>query len=176
MCPSPSTNECHHCYIRKNFPWSHRYFALCSHGLTHWSIVYYYNYLLKYLFFCLICELLKSNGNVLLHLLSSVQFSRSVVSDSLWPHEPQHARPPCPSPTPGVTQTHVHRVSDAIQPSHLLSSPSPPSLNFVHGVLKARILKWFAIPFSSGPHSVRPLHHDLSVLGGPTRHGLVSLS
>ena len=33
---------------------------------------------------------------------SSVQFSRSVVSDSLWPHEPQHARPPCPSPTPGV--------------------------------------------------------------------------
>jgi len=30
------------------------------------------------------------------------QFSRSVVSDSLQPHEPQHARPPCPSPTPGV--------------------------------------------------------------------------
>ena len=44
------------------------------------------------------------------------------------------------------------------------------------GVLKARILKWFAIPFSSGPHSVRHLHHDLSVLGGPTQHGLVSLS
>ena len=34
--------------------------------------------------------------------LSSVQFSHSVVSDSLWPHESQHARPPCPSPTPGV--------------------------------------------------------------------------
>ena len=33
---------------------------------------------------------------------SSVQFSRSVVSDSLRPHESQHARPPCPSPTPGV--------------------------------------------------------------------------
>ena len=33
---------------------------------------------------------------------SSVQFSRSVVSDSLQPHELQHARPPCPSPTPGV--------------------------------------------------------------------------
>ena len=32
----------------------------------------------------------------------SVQFSCSVVSDSLWPHEPQHARPPCPSPTPRV--------------------------------------------------------------------------
>ena len=33
---------------------------------------------------------------------SSVQFSCSVVSDSLWPHESQHTRPPCPSPTPGV--------------------------------------------------------------------------
>ena len=32
----------------------------------------------------------------------SVQFSHSVVSNSLWPHELQHARPPCPSPTPGV--------------------------------------------------------------------------
>ena len=33
---------------------------------------------------------------------SSVQFSRSVVSDSLQPHESQHARPPYPSPTPGI--------------------------------------------------------------------------
>ena len=33
---------------------------------------------------------------------SSVHFSRSVMSDSLWPHELQHTRPPCPSPTPGV--------------------------------------------------------------------------
>ena len=32
----------------------------------------------------------------------TVQFSHSVVSSSLWPHESQHARPPCPSPTPGV--------------------------------------------------------------------------
>ena len=32
----------------------------------------------------------------------------------------------------------------------------------VHGVLKANILKWFAIPFSSGPRSVRPFHHDQS--------------
>ena len=35
-------------------------------------------------------------------VVSSVQFSHSVVSDSLRPHEPQHVRPPCPSPTPGV--------------------------------------------------------------------------
>ena len=36
------------------------------------------------------------------HGVSSVQFSHSVTSDSLWPHGLQHTRPPCPSPTPGV--------------------------------------------------------------------------
>ena len=36
----------------------------------------------------------------------------------------------------------------------------------VHGVLKARILEWFAVPFYSGPHFVRTLHHDPSILGG----------
>ena len=37
-----------------------------------------------------------------MYQFSSVHFSHSVVSDSLRPHESQHARPPCPSPTPGV--------------------------------------------------------------------------
>ena len=37
-----------------------------------------------------------------IQLMASVQFSHSVLSDFLRPHEPQHARPPCPSPTPGV--------------------------------------------------------------------------
>ena len=46
----------------------------------------------------------------------------------------------------------------------------------VHGVLKARILKWFAIPFSSGPHFVRTLHHDPSVLGGCTQFGSMAHS
>ena len=55
--------------------------------------------------------------------------SHSVMSDSLRPHELQHARPPCPSPTPGVRQIHIHRVSDAIQPSHPWSSRSPPAPN-----------------------------------------------
>ena len=40
----------------------------------------------------------------------------------------------------------------------------------VHGVLKARLLKWFAIPFSSGPRFVRTLRHDPSDLDGPTQH------
>ena len=58
----------------------------------------------------------------------SVQFSRSVVFDSLQPHEPQHTRLPSHQ-LPEFTQTHVHWVSDAIQPSHPLSSPFPPALN-----------------------------------------------
>ena len=57
-------------------------------------------------------------------LVSSIQFSCLVVSDSLWPHRLQHSRLACPSPSPRVYPTHVHRVSDAIQPSHPLSSPS----------------------------------------------------
>ena len=45
----------------------------------------------------------KNHYNIVINLqFSSVQFSCSVVSDSLRPHEPQHTRPPCPSPTPGV--------------------------------------------------------------------------
>ena len=59
--------------------------------------------------------------------LNSVQFSHSVVSDSLRTHGLQHARLPCPSPTPRDYSNHVHRVSDAIQPSHPLLSPSPPA-------------------------------------------------
>ena len=59
----------------------------------------------------------------------SVQFNRSVMSDSLRPHELQHARPPCPSSTPGVHSKSRPSVGDAIQPSHPLSSPSPPALN-----------------------------------------------
>ena len=49
------------------------------------------------------------------------------MSDSLRLHELKQTRPPCPLPTPGMHQTHVHRVSDAIQPSHPLLSPSPPA-------------------------------------------------
>ena len=60
---------------------------------------------------------------------SSVQFSCSVVSDSLQPHESQHARPPCPSPTPGVHSDSRPSSQWCIQPSHPLSSPSPPAPN-----------------------------------------------
>ena len=51
------------------------------------------------------------------------------MSDSLRPHEPQHASLPVHHQLPEFTQTHVHRVSDAIQPSHPRSSASPPAPN-----------------------------------------------
>ena len=60
--------------------------------------------------------------------ISSVQFSYSVMSDSLRPRESQHAKP-VHHQLPEFTQTHVHLVGNAIQPSHPLSSPSPPALN-----------------------------------------------
>ena len=58
------------------------------------------------------------------------QFSCSVVSDSLWPHGLQH-RPgfPVHHQLPELVQTHVHRVNNAIQPSHPLPSPSHPACN-----------------------------------------------
>ena len=60
--------------------------------------------------------------------LSSVRFSRSVVSNSLRPHESQHARPPCPSPTPGV------------------HSDSRPSSQWCHPAISSSV-----VPFSSCP-------------------------
>ena len=62
--------------------------------------------------------------------LSSVQFSRSVTSDSLQPHELQHARPPCPSPTPGVY------------------SNSCPLSQWCHPTISSSV-----VPFSSCPQS-----------------------
>ena len=62
---------------------------------------------------------------------SSVQFSRSVVSDSLQPHESQHARPPCPSPTPRV------------------HPDSCPLSQWCHPAISYSV-----VPFSSCPHSL----------------------
>ena len=83
-----------------------------------------------------------------------------------------------PFPSPGIFLTQGSNLSflhilhwrvDYLLLSHweaLTEVCSSLNLPFhaVHGVLKARILKWFAIPFSSGPHSVRPLYHDPPIL------------
>jgi len=66
-----------------------------------------------------------------IHTDGSVQFSRSVVSDSLQPHESQHARPPCPSPTPGV------------------HSDSRPLSQWCHPAISSSV-----VPFSSYPQSL----------------------
>ena len=48
-------------------------------------------------------------------------FSHQVVSNSLWPHEPQHTRLPCLTPSPGVCPNDVHWIGEAIQLSHPLT-------------------------------------------------------
>ena len=60
-----------------------------------------------------------------LHPFSSVAQS----CPTLRPHGLQHTRPPCPSPTPRACSNSCHWVGDAIQPSHPLSSPSPPAFS-----------------------------------------------
>ena len=61
--------------------------------------------------------------------LSSVQFSHSVVSISLQPMDSSMPGFPVHHQILALVQTHVHWVSDAIQPSHPLTSPSPPTFN-----------------------------------------------
>ena len=85
-------------------------------------------------------SILKSRGITLrtsVHLVkgmvfSSVQFSHSVVSDSLWPHESQHARPPCPLPTIGI------------------HSNSRPLSRWCHPAISSSV-----VPFSSRPQSLQ---------------------
>ena len=76
---------------------------------------------------------------------SSVQFSRSVVSNSLWPHESQHARPPCPSPTPGV-HPDSHPSSQwchpAISSSTVPFSSCPPSLPASESFPISQLFTW----------------------------------
>ena len=78
-------------------------------------------------------------------IFSSVQFSRSVVSDSLRPHKSQHARPPCPSPTPGV-HTDSHPSSQwchpAISSSVIRFSSCPQSLPASESFPMSQLFTW----------------------------------
>ena len=78
-------------------------------------------------------------------LVSSVQFSRSVVSDSLWPHESQHTRPPCPSPTSGVhsdSRPSSQWWYPAISPSVVPFSSCPQSLPASESFLMSQRFAW----------------------------------
>ena len=79
----------------------------------------------------MLCVDSKRNEICQLILFSSVQFSHSVMSDSLRPHESQHARPPCPSPSPRV------------------HSDSCPSSQWCHPAISSSV-----VPFSSCPQSL----------------------
>ena len=76
---------------------------------------------------------------------SSVQFSRSVVSKSLQPHESQHSRPPCPSPTPGVdwdSRPSSQWCHPAISSSVVLFSSCPQSLPASESFPMSQLFAW----------------------------------
>ena len=96
-------------------------------------------------------------------MFSSVQFSRSVMSDSCEPMN--HSMPgfPVHHQLPELVQTHVPQVCDAIQTSHLLSSPSPPALNlsqhqglFNESALRIRWPNYWSFSFSISPSNEHP--------------------
>ena len=95
---------------------------------------------------------------VVIWSVSSVQFICSVASDSLRPMDCSMPGLPVHHQLPKFTQIHVHWVGDAIQPSHPLSSPSPPALNLsqhqglFQGVsFHIRWLKYWSFSFSISP-------------------------
>ena len=87
---------------------------------------------------------------------SSAQFSHSVVSDSLRPHESQHARPPCPSPTPGV---------------HSDSCPSSP---WCHPAISSSVVPFSSCPQSPSASESFPMH-QLFAWGGQST-GVLALA
>ena len=90
--------------------------------------------------------------------LSSVQFSRSVVSDSLRPHESQRARPPCPSPTPGVYPNSCPSSHLILCHRLLLLPPVPPSIRVFSSELTLRMRwpKYWSFSFSISPSNEHP--------------------
>ena len=78
-------------------------------------------------------------------VLLCIQFSRLVVSNSLWPHESQHTRPACPSPTPGV-HSNSHSLSrwchPAISSSVIPFSSCPQSLPASESFPMSQLFTW----------------------------------
>ena len=91
-------------------------------------------------------------------LWNSVQFSQSVVSDSLRPHESQHARPPCPSPTPGVHSNSCPSSHLILCRPLLLLPPIPPSIRVFSSepTLCMRWPKYWSFSFSIRPCNEHP--------------------
>ena len=91
-------------------PWCHKELDITeslnwteAYNMVH--IVFYLISAKQYVFQCrILCYVGPHIADLMtiFYLTLSVQFSLSVVSNSLWPHEPQHVRSPCPTPTPGA--------------------------------------------------------------------------
>ena len=96
------------------------------------------------------------------HFSASVQFNHSVVSDSLRPHGLQHARPPCPSPTPGVHPnpcplSHPTISSSVVCPLLLLPSIFPSIRVFSNeSALYIRWPKYWNFSFNISPSNEHP--------------------
>ena len=96
--------------------------------------------------------------------ISSVQFSRSVVSDSLWPHELQHTRPPCPSPTLGIypnscpSSWRCHpAISSSVVPFSSCPQSLPASESFpMSQLFGMRWPKYWSFSFSISPSKEYP--------------------
>ena len=105
---------------------------ICNHISNNRLIIFIYTYTHAHIYIYCIHMYIHVYIYVRIYIyISSVQFSRSVVSDFLRPHESQHTRPPCPSPTPGV------------------HSDSRPSSQWCHPAISSSV-----IPFSSCPQSL----------------------
>ena len=100
---------------------------------------------------------------IYIFLSVSVQFSHTVVSDSLWPHELQHARPPCPSPTPRVYSNSCPSsrwchpaISSSVVPFSSCPQSLPASLSFLVSQLCMRWPKCWSFSFSISPSNEHP--------------------
>ena len=135
LLPVEITEEC----VLDPYPYLSEKWEFSDSAMWQAFVVYFYDLYFKFGFLLINSCFLRTFEEVLCHfelfhiriLFSSVQFSHSVVSDSLRPHESQHTRPPCPSPTPGV------------------HSDSPPSSQWCHPAISSS-----AVPFSSCPQSL----------------------
>ena len=114
--------------------------------------IFHYSLILKCLWFCYIHYLQNDHFNhvLIFCIFRSVQFSRSVVSDCLQPHEPPQARPPCPSPTPRVYPNSCPlsrwchpTISSSVGPFSSCPQSSPALGSF-----------WMSQLFSSGGQSI----------------------
>ena len=109
------------------------------------------------------CSVFWNSISMPIGLVSPVQFSRSVMSDSLWPHESQHTKPPYPSPTPGVCSNSCPSspwchpaISSSVIPFSSCPQSLPSSRSFPMSQLCMRWPKYWSFHFSISPSNEHP--------------------